>query len=248
MQLPGFKVIPWATGIGLLLATGAYLAVNHFRHHIDDRVYLIGWQQVPPFQQKSDDGSPAGLAVDLVRDAARRRGIRLKWVWYPGSAEAALRNRDVDLWPFITITPERLKLIHISEPYFQHDYSLLVRAGSPYSQVQDLASASITYLGLPIGRHFLHGILPKVRLVTAASAKEAVENVCAGRADAAYLDEFTAGAILLSGISCSSRIIPLPMLRSKLGVGSTPEARDVADEIRRGMDVAALENDLAKIL
>jgi PAS domain S-box-containing protein len=212
---------------------------------------LIGWQDVPPFQYKAEDGSPAGLAVDLIREAARRRGIRLKWQWHPGSSEAALRNRQVDLWPLITITPERRKVIHISKPYLQHDFSLLVLAGSSYFHVQDLAPASISYHGLPIGERRLSRLFPNGRRVPAASPKEVVENVCAGRADAAFLDEFTVSAVLLGGVSCSSqpwRVIPMPMLRSELGVGSTLEASAVADEIRAGIDSSALQGDLARIL
>ena len=34
----------------------------------------------------------------------------------PDNSEAALRDHKVDLWPLITITPERQKVIHISKP------------------------------------------------------------------------------------------------------------------------------------
>ena len=252
MRLSRSKAILWAAGIGLLVILGAYLAVNRFGRRVDDRVYVIGWQSVPPFQQKAEDGSPTGLAINLVRDAAERRGIRLKWVWHPGSSEDALRNREVDLWPLITITPERVrqKAIHISSPYLRHDYALLVSSGSKYSRVQDLASASISYIGLPIGEKLIHSVLPNARLVTVSSQAEAADNVCARRTDAAFLDEFTADAILLSGNSCPQprRTIVMPTLRTTLGVGSTREASAVADEIRRGIDASMLEGDLAKIL
>ena len=234
-----------------MLALGVYLGLNYPWRHIENRVYRIGWQQVPPYQQKAEDGSPTGLAIDLVRDAARRRGIRLMWVWHPGSSEAALRNREVDLWPLITVTPERKHVIHISRPFLQHDNSLLVRAGSGYSRVQDLASAKISHLDLPINQQLLHGALPNARLVARPSLKDAIEDVCTLRADAAFLDEFTASAVLLGGLPCSPqplREIPMPMLRTTLGVGSTLEASSVADEIRRGIDDAAHEGDLARIL
>ena len=52
----------------------------------------------------------------------------------PDNSEAALRTHKVDLWPLITITPERQKVIHITKPYLQHDYSLAVLAGSAYSR------------------------------------------------------------------------------------------------------------------
>ena len=131
----------------VVLATlGAWFLSTNIRTHTDDRVYTIGWQEVPPFQQRAEDGSPSGLAVDLIRNAAQRRGIRLKWIWYQGSSETALRNKDVDLWPLITITPERLKFIHISTPWLRHYHHLLVRVSSSFYRPQDVASASITYV------------------------------------------------------------------------------------------------------
>ena len=236
----------------LLLALGSYILVSR-RSHTSDRVYRIGWEDVPPFQQKAEDGSPEGVAIDLVRDAARRRGIKLEWVYQSVSSEAALRNKQVDLWPLITITPERQrnKAIYISKPYLQHDHTLLVPAGSRYSRVEDMASASISYVDLPINEKLLQGVLPRARLFKASSRHEAVENVCAGRTDAAFMDEFSAGTTLLGGVSCSSqplREITMPMLRAQLGVGSTPEASAVADEIRLGIDASAVEGELAKIL
>jgi two-component system, cell cycle sensor histidine kinase and response regulator CckA len=243
----------YGAGIALALASAGYWALNRFPPHVDDRVYRIGWQHVPPFQYKATDGSPAGLVIDLIRNVAQQRGIRLEWVWHPGSSEGALRNREVDLWPLITITPERQrqKAIYISKPYLQHDHSLIVLAGSSYSQVQDLASASISYVDLPINVQHLRQIFPQARLVVAGSAGEALENVCAQRTDAVYLDEFAAGTALLSGSSCSSRplrLIPLPMLRSNLGVGSTVEAKAVADEIRSGITASAVEGALGRTL
>ena len=52
------------------------------------RVYGIGWIISPPFQLRGENGQPAGLPVGLVRDAAPR-------------------EKAVDLWPLITVTPER---------------------------------------------------------------------------------------------------------------------------------------------
>jgi PAS domain S-box-containing protein len=239
-------------GTGLLLAFGTVVAIKRIWPRVDDRVYVIGWQNSPPFQLKAPDGSPAGLAVDLVRDAARRRGIRLKWVWYPAGPDAALRSQHVDLWPLTTITPERQAVIHISQPYLQHDHDLLVRARSGYSQIEDLASASISYIGTPINQRSLNSLLPHARRVTVASGEDAIENVCEGQTDAAYLDEFSAGAVLLSAPThCSSeglRVITVPRLKTLLGVGSTLEASAVADEIRRGIDATVLDGDLSDIL
>jgi PAS domain S-box-containing protein len=238
-------------GIGLLLASLAYVALNHQWRAVDDKVYVIGWNNSPPFQERATDGSPAGLVIDLIENAARRRGIRLKWAWHPEGPDAALRNRDVDLWPLMTITPERQRVNHISKPYLEHDYDLLVRANRGYSKSQDLSAASITYIWMPLHQRFLKRLLPHARLVPVASGEEGIEDVCAGRSDAAFLDEFTASTTLLGGAACTNqrlRVISVPTLRTELGVGSTLQASVAADEIRRGIDDSVMNGDLVSIL
>src|SRR5947207_14186002 len=54
-----------------------------------DRIYRIGWYPDPPFQTAGADARPTGLAIELVREAARRRGIRHEWVRQPDGADAA---------------------------------------------------------------------------------------------------------------------------------------------------------------
>jgi two-component system cell cycle sensor histidine kinase/response regulator CckA len=236
---------------GFLLASAAYVGVTHPWRHADDRVYRIGWQQVPPFQQKGTDISPTGLAVEFVRDAARRRGIRLEWVFYPGSAEAALRNHELDLWVMMTILPERKGIVHISQPYLQHDTMLLVRSDSTFSGIHDLESAAISHLNLPINGRLLRSILPQARLVPTMTETGAIEDVCTKRTDAVFIDELTGIAALLAGPSCASqplRVIPLPALRITLGVGATLENREVADEIRSGMDAVSEEGESVRTL
>ncbi len=118
---------------GLLVAGAAigwfYLRAPDFGH----RTYRIGWFVSPPFSVRGADGDPTGIAIDLVNQAARRRGIALQWIFWKQSSESALISKSVDLWPLITVTPARLKVLHISEPYLQHEHCLLVRDDAPYS-------------------------------------------------------------------------------------------------------------------
>src|SRR3954447_18035002 len=153
MKLLPPRSMVWILGAFVLATLVAWVLSPGLRSDSDNRVYRIGWQEVPPFQRRTEDGSPSGLAVDLIRHAAQRRSIRLKWVWYPGSSETALKNKDVDLWPLITITPERLKSVHISTPWLRHDHNLLVRASSSFYRPQDMAS--IAYMDQAISQQLL---------------------------------------------------------------------------------------------
>ena len=225
---------------------GVFVAVGSFYNAQSrpPKAYRIGWEEDPPFQTKGAGGSPTGFGVDLVGEAARRRGIRLQWVFSPKSSERSLREGDVELWPLMTITAERKKHLHFSEPYLQHDHYFMIRADSPFSQPHDLSSATITYLDLPLGGQLLRRIVPNAHVMATSTTKEAIDQVCAHRADAAFTDEFTALSSLFNGLSCANqplRTLWIPPLRTQLGVGSVFAASGIADEIRQ--EIGALDAD-----
>ena len=216
-----------------------------------NRVYRIGWMLSPPFQLTGDDGKPGGLSVDLVREAARRRGINLQWVFWQDSSESALRKKAVDLWPLITITPERLKAFHISEPYIESEYTLLVRADSTYRTVQDFSTATIGLANPSIDVWQLQRHLPGARPLARPFLQGVMEEVCQKRSDAAFMDSYTAISALLDERACaglSLRWIAVPEVRSRLGVGATFENRAVADAIREEIGAMAAEGKLAAIV
>ena len=57
----------------------------------------IGFQNSPPYHFPDAAGRAAGPAVDLMRAAAAREGIRLDWVFAPDGPEKALVSGQVDL-------------------------------------------------------------------------------------------------------------------------------------------------------
>ena len=245
----------WTKGILWLFAAGSMLATYACLSNADpkfrQKVYRIGWQSDPPFQEQATDGSPSGMVIELVKDAARKRGIRLQWVWYPRGVDAALRSHDVDLWPLVTIIPERKSVVYISKPYFEHENVLLVRVDSPYHGRDDLTTARIGYYDLPINHRLLSSVLPQAELIGASTQKANIEALCAHRTEAAFLDEFTANSVLFSGLACISepvRVISIAGVRTSLGVGATLESGPVADEIRRGLDDVAAEGGVDKVL
>jgi signal transduction histidine kinase len=97
--------LKWIVPLGVsAVVVGILLWMTLGPSRLEKRVH--SWESDPPFQAAGSDGKPTGLAIELVREAARRRGIQLEWLLQTGSSEAALRNKKVDLWPLITITPE----------------------------------------------------------------------------------------------------------------------------------------------
>src|SRR5690349_3419680 len=235
---------------GLIVSSGIFIGKTYMGGHASGRVYRIGWEADPPFQQKGSDGQPSGFAVELVREAARRRGIQLEWVERPSSSEDSLRRGLVDLWPLMTILPERKKLVHISNPYMQHDHYLLVRAGSPFRQPQDLSRATVAVEKMPVAQRLARRLLPDATLSPKISAAAAVESVCDGSADGTVLDEFVALSSLLGGTRCTEpmRAIWAPEISVRLGVGSTFAAAGVADDIRDEIRAMGRDNRLTQLM
>jgi len=133
----------WLRRVGIgapaFCAVGLLIWLAASRHAPQKRPYRIGWEIDPPEQSRGDHGEPTGFAVDLVKEAARRRGIRIEWVYRPESSEAALRGGQVDLWPVMTITSEPAAVVHIPPPFLESTFCLLVRSGSSARRLGDLS-------------------------------------------------------------------------------------------------------------
>src|SRR5271169_5284214 len=81
------------------------------------RPFRIGFQQSPPFQFVGPDGSPAGPAVDIINEAARRGHIPVEWVLRPKGPDPSFRDGTIDLWPLLGIFPRRKTTIYITDPW-----------------------------------------------------------------------------------------------------------------------------------
>jgi signal transduction histidine kinase/ActR/RegA family two-component response regulator len=230
MTFKGWAVVGVVTVLGVAL--GATLVR---RHAVDSREYRIGFENEPPFHFPDAQGRPTGLAVDILNEAAQRSGIRLRWSFESQSSEMALRSGAVDLWPIMTIRPERLPYVHFTQPYRESEACLLVRAERPYRVPADLDGKEVWYSGLPMTAQLIARILPNAKARVLDDARGLVETVCRGEADAAYLDEFTVIDVLMNGAPCAGvrlRAINVPSARGTLGIGATFEAAGVADRLR----------------
>ncbi len=243
-------------GAGILIAVlsagsaGVWLWRRHSWDVAVQRTYRIGWALLPPLEVRGDDGRPSGLAVELLRGAAARRGIRLEWVYTDEDPESALRTGRVDLWPILTITPERRKLFYISDPLLETDHCLLVRDDSRYRDLTDLASARIGTSNLTIDGPALRRRFSQARIATRPSVRNLIEDVCAGLSDAAYMNEYSALAALLERRDCGAnglRWISMMQQRSRLGIGATFDAAPIARALRDEVALAAAEHKLGPI-
>jgi len=243
------RTLPW---LALLLL--AFLVIVALLSVIlttpENRTYVIGWEPDPPDQIATNTGEPTGFAVELVREAARRRGIRLKWVKHRESSEAALRSKAVDLWPMMTITEERKRFFHMTDPYQENEFGLFVDANSAFMTAGDLKQQTICYDGLPFNGRLLGEHFPGSVHLWTPSLADAVRSVCIGDAQAFFEDHITVFSLLLSNPPCPGtplRMLPMPTIKIQLGIGATRESAAAADAIREEIGVMSSDGSLRRI-
>jgi hypothetical protein len=114
-----------------------------------------GYAEFLPYVGIDESGNPAGLAVQVVQQAAKRTGIRVQWVEVE-DAEKALREGLMDLYPILTVSAERKQSFYVSAPWWESSQSLLSLRERPLKNPAAAVGRRIAIRdsrGLPTGRH-----------------------------------------------------------------------------------------------
>ncbi|MCX6633295.1 MAG: ATP-binding protein [Candidatus Solibacter sp.] len=212
----------------------------------------IGFQNSPPYQFPDAAGQPAGPAVDLIRAAAAREGIRLDWVFAPEGPEKALVSGQADLWPLMADLPERRKLVYISAPWSRMGYAIVFPRVLDIRRPADLAGKTVAATlhissdGRTASRFFRDSPLLGVQ-----TASDVMSAVCSGAAQAGFL---SLNAITVGPHPpCTQRelrVQPLDGANYWFGIGArkdSREARAAADRLRAAIGRMAEEGALMDI-
>jgi signal transduction histidine kinase/ActR/RegA family two-component response regulator len=221
------------------------------------REYRIGYETNPPNIMRGPDGRPSGLGPAVVAEAARRRGIKLKWIYSDRGSEKTLRSGEVDLWPVFTDTPERRRVLHITDPWLEYEMVMvgrpdrIARIRKPGARLAPGEQFRVGAQFIPLTRRTLPEWLPGGIPVDYPSPVAALEGACRGEIDAAYMGEPIVVAQVLGGGDC--RGVPLRMKSMsnrlvRLGIGSSFEMAAVADELRDEIAAMASSGELVDIL
>jgi PAS domain S-box-containing protein len=197
------------------------------------RVLRIGFENAPPVQVRTTNGF-AGLAVDLVNEAAKRAGVSLQWVETGTSSEEAFRRGLVDLWPIMADLPDRHRWVHITRPYLHTTHALVLPASS--APPDHSFGGRIAVVKMPLHLRLVREAFPKAQLIEFPDVPEILKEVCTGTVDAAFLeDRWAMAALREKAPECTSlglRVEAIPGQTLRLGIASTFQTSGAADKIR----------------
>ncbi len=199
-----------------------------------DQVRIAHAQDFPPLAEVKD-GKSEGLAVEILRAAAARSGLQVKFVAVPFEhVHITLEDGRAEAVFPLAITPERRQLFDFTEGLLNTGATLYVRA--PNVPPESLTALSdkivVTPRTGPLAA-FIEKTAPTVKLVVTKDYEESLTRLMRGEADAAALNYHV-------GTHLAARLYPGQLVHSPILLQELPLA--VAVPKGKGVDVVALLN------
>ncbi len=225
------------------------LAAWRVFHQLPQRTYRVGADNAPPYTVLAANGEVRGLAVEIIGEAARRRGISIEWVWISGVlADAALAGRVVDIWPVLGVTREREARLHLSKPWLQSNFCLISRRDRGVTSPEATARRTVSYRNLPTAARMARQFLPSASLVGKGNNELVVKAVCSGEVDAGFVESRNLDVMLLERPrGCETAALQIrfvPGAYSEAGIGALKEHGRVADALRDEISTLAMDGTL----
>ncbi len=188
--------------------------------------------------------------VEVVTEAAKRSGVRLEWVFAPQGAEEAMQKGAVDLWPIFGDMPERHKWFHITEPWLQIGYAVVMLEGKPRG-TPDLAGRTLAVSTMSMDRRYSEQHYAHARQMIGDSQAELLDSVCTGRADAALIKQSAAWIAMPAACQdmrlSAERLNQGPLWYGLGALRSRPQAVMAANRIRLEISRLAHDGQLSSI-
>jgi signal transduction histidine kinase/CheY-like chemotaxis protein len=243
-----FRRFVWVVA-SALAAVGTLLVINEWRGpELRGRTFRMGYEDSQPIQYVMPDGSAAGANIEVVREAARRRGINLIWIHRPEGAERALIAGDVDLWPIFSAWPWRTSRFFVTRPYGYVLYWLVVDQNSSLTSVDQMDHHTLAIKSWGTDTSAAHLFLPRSPMQKYPGMDEVFQAVCSGQTEAGLIPERLEYRIPESQTGpCAGkrmRYIPIPTPYGNAGVAAridNREARWAAVAIRE--EISTMSRD-----
>jgi signal transduction histidine kinase len=214
-------------------------------------VWRIGYSHFPPFMMKNADGSPGGFAVDVVKEAARRRGIGLNWVELPGGPALSFANGKIDLYPLFAQAPAARPGVYYSQPWWENSLALVVDKRRNFHGPEDFQGRRIALVDGSITASLAPRFFPQSTFDRERLYENVLRRVCTGQSDAAFLAIRLFEDLLEQRVAgCENAALGtlvVPEATILYSIGASPAARSAADRIAAEIGGMAFDGTMTRI-
>lgn len=218
---------------------------------VESRVWTIGTDNARPYHFMNPDGIMGGMIAEVVNEAARRSGVRLRWLVRKEGPMKALTNQRADLWPLLSVQQALWPHLHFSKPYLRNSYILLCpyecEAGEDIEKIK--RAALVNY---PLAKKLARQALPQAALSLHPTREEAMAEVCRGGAEVAFMESRAAQFMMLhrppecAGVGLHTYGLNIPP--TALALASTAAGSPAAARLRAEIDVMLADGTMGRLM
>ena len=216
-----------------------------------NRTFTIGFQNSPPYHFPDAQGRASGPAADMIREAARRKHVKLDWRFSPEGPEQALKSGVVDLWPILGDLPERRRSMYITAPWLKMTYVVLSSESHGITRPEELGIGALAVTKIALDMRIARRYFPSANLLPRTSVSEVIAAVCAGDARAGILAQ---SSLLDAGAAdCAQgllKTVAIPDATFWFGVGANKNSREAvraANALHDAIGEMAMDGTMATI-
>ena len=216
-----------------------YFAVDGWRFR--NQTYTIGYTAEPPVMIHVPGQTPRGFAVEVLNEAAKIAGIRLKWELV--ADKNSFLEKKVDLLPYLHNKKGLQASAYFTQPWWATQYRLL-SLGKP--QGLEIGAATLTFTDTPFNMSLAAETFPKAALTPRKTTEEAIAAICSGEIRYAMLDISEVSQASAKG--CAKGVLsayPIDTSETEISIASHPSRKDVANKLRQAMDQMIMNGRLA---
>ncbi|MGM0613081.1 MAG: transporter substrate-binding domain-containing protein [Bacteroidota bacterium] len=193
-----------------------------------DTLTVAAEPEYPPYSFVNQEGNPEGLAIDLMKEAAKAAGLNVKFkigVW--SHIKQELANGQIDALPLVGRTPEREELFDFTMPYLSLHGAVFVREeNTSIKSLDDLKNKEIIVMKGDNAEEFVRREELSEKIFTVKTFTEAFKKLESGQHDAII----------------TQRIMGIELL-DKLGIESIKPLDIQIPEFRQDFCFAVKEGD-----
>ena len=195
--------------------------------------------EAAPYQSWDAERGAVGFSVEVISEAARRRGIKLTWVNVPQGPYFGINNGVVDVWPLLLTRRSSVSPEHFTKPWLQNQYAV-IWLGKPGTEEPGGKGLLVSHLAAPQATRMVRGRYPKAGYLPLKTREMALQALCRGTVHLTYMELRLLESFLMNRpAGCETAPMRVRVLSDEsnpMALASTRQYALVADELREGIE------------
>jgi signal transduction histidine kinase/CheY-like chemotaxis protein len=148
----------------------------------------VGVDEAAPYQRWDPIHGAIGFSVDVLNEAASRRGLHLVWINCPEGPLKALGSGRVDLWPLLSVNGAKGLDVYYAEPWLQNQFAVVWRKAGLFNSLPSWQGKMVSVVHLPTSTLLAKRTFPQSTLDLTPNRTVALQHLCAGGTDGAFME------------------------------------------------------------